>query len=86
VLFNLLSNALKFTPREGKIDVKITSGKNENARPPLDEYIMISVTDTGKGIKDEHLEKIFDRFYQIEGSESQMQLGTALDYIFPNIW
>ena len=78
VLFNLLSNALKFTPRGGKIEVKISTGTADRNTFPLDEYVLISVTDTGKGIKAEHLEKIFERFYQIEGSESQMQLGTGI--------
>jgi two-component system sensor histidine kinase VicK len=61
VVQNLLSNAIKFTPKWGKITLK--SEETE------DSYI-VSVSDTGVGIKEEFLESIFDRFEQI--SEDDM--------------
>ena len=61
VLFNLLSNALKFTPEEGSITVQTFS---------RDAVIAISVTDTGIGIPPGELERIFDAFYQVKGRPS----------------
>jgi signal transduction histidine kinase/DNA-binding response OmpR family regulator len=64
VLANLLSNALKFTKTSGKVDVlcesKIIAGR---------KGVWVAVKDTGIGIKEEQLEKIFDRFYQVDAQE-----------------
>jgi signal transduction histidine kinase/ligand-binding sensor domain-containing protein/DNA-binding response OmpR family regulator len=78
VLFNLLSNAVKFTPKGGSITVELITENNSAYAWPLNKLVKISVSDTGKGIKEEQLHKIFERFYQIEGSESEMQLGTGI--------
>jgi PAS domain S-box-containing protein len=58
VVSNLVGNAIKFTPQEGAIRV--------SARQQ-DHQIVVSVTDTGPGIPQEHLQKIFDRFWQVPG-------------------
>ncbi len=59
IMFNLLSNAFKYTPDNGKITVELTNGKDESYK--------IKITDTGKGIDKEKLDKIFNRFYQATG-------------------
>jgi DNA-binding response OmpR family regulator/nitrogen-specific signal transduction histidine kinase len=56
ILFNLLSNALKFTPDQGKIAVSVDV-VNDGAN------VQIQVENTGRGIHEEHLKHIFDRFY-----------------------
>lgn len=56
VLYNLISNAFKFTPQGGKIEVRIRLRRNT---------VRINVEDSGEGISPEHLDKIFDRFYEI---------------------
>jgi len=61
VVFNLLSNALKFTPEGGTIEVGL---RMQN------DLLVISVTDTGIGIPPGELERIFDAFYQIKGRAS----------------
>ncbi len=61
VIFNLLSNAFKFTQDGGSISVKITQ---ETAQ----EEILITVEDEGIGIPQDQIENIFDRFYQVEQS------------------
>ena len=78
VLFNLLSNAVKFTPKGGSIAIGLSKSSSDAFAPPLNNFVNISVVDTGRGMKEEHLNKIFERFYQIEGSESEMQLGTGI--------
>ncbi|MES2277192.1 MAG: two-component regulator propeller domain-containing protein [Bacteroidota bacterium] len=56
VLFNLLSNAYKFTPAGGRVSVSV----NENA----DDTISINVADNGKGISPENLENLFNNYFQ----------------------
>ncbi|HYU74927.1 MAG TPA: histidine kinase dimerization/phospho-acceptor domain-containing protein, partial [Ktedonobacteraceae bacterium] len=56
VLNNLVTNAIKFTPPEGTVTI--------GARPYNDQFVMISVTDTGYGIPLEDRQHIFERFYQ----------------------
>jgi len=55
VLDNLISNAIKYTPDKGKIEIELKDGK---------ERVEISISDTGKGISDEDLTKVFDKFQQ----------------------
>ena len=59
VIFNLISNAFKYTPKGGKINVSISS-TNTQAH--------ISIKDNGSGIPQEAVNKIFERFYQLENS------------------
>ena len=69
VVDNLIANALKFTPAGGTVNV--------NLRGTSDEVIL-QVTDTGIGIPEEHLERIFDRFYQVDGTTRRRHGGTGL--------
>jgi len=72
VLSNLVSNALKFTNPDGKVEISLNSyDENEN-------YYLISVSDTGIGINKENLNKVFDKFQQIESSLSRKVGGTGL--------
>ncbi len=70
VLTNLISNAVKFTPSHGKVKVAIQ--KNG------DEWLQVSVTDTGPGIPPEEANRIFDEFYQITQPDKQKTKGTGL--------
>ncbi|MFP4057655.1 MAG: ATP-binding protein [Candidatus Brocadiia bacterium] len=74
VLSNLLSNALKFTPREGRVVVR--AGRDQD-RPG---YLVIGVEDTGAGISREQRDRIFDRLYQADrdGTTGQRGLGLGL--------
>ena len=73
VLDNLLGNAVKFTPAGGTITVRLYREE---------EFVALEVSDTGVGIPDDKLTRIFDRFYQVDGSASRrfggMGLGLAL--------
>ncbi len=65
ILYNLLSNAINFTDKGGKIILH--AKKIEGGQPSL----LIKISDTGVGIPAEHQEKIFDRFYQVEGTDEK---------------
>lgn len=66
---NLLTNAVKYTPKGGSITVTL---KNE------EKFIAVSVADTGKGISPEDRERIFDKYYQTDKSHSKRGLGLGL--------
>ncbi len=78
VLLNLFSNAFKFTPDGGKIDVELLVGHDPDAKYPLDNYFQVVISDTGVGISMEHIEKIFDRFYQVYSPEQSATVGTGV--------
>ena len=69
VLTNLVENAIKFTPAGGRI---LVSGQRAGER------VRLTVADTGIGIPPEEQARIFDRFYQVDGSERRAYRGTGL--------
>jgi signal transduction histidine kinase/ligand-binding sensor domain-containing protein/DNA-binding response OmpR family regulator len=73
IIMNLLSNAFKFTPEGGRVDVSIQVAEG-NA-----DMVRIKVSDTGIGIKDEDKKHIFDRFYQVEdGNAGNSTVGSGI--------
>lgn len=69
VWINLLENAIKFSKNNGRIDIK-TSHKNDE--------IIVTIRDYGVGMKEDELEKVFERFYQIDKSHSEEGSGLGL--------
>ena len=82
ILTNLLSNAFKFTPEGGEGRVALTPsfghpspiGKGDGG----EGVVEITVRDTGIGIPSDQVDKIFDRFYQVDGSQTREQEGTGI--------
>ena len=68
ILFNLLSNALKFTPKAGSVHLNIVSEGG---------YIRISVSDSGPGIPEEVGDKLFDKFYKVMNNTS-LKIGFGI--------
>jgi signal transduction histidine kinase/ligand-binding sensor domain-containing protein/CheY-like chemotaxis protein/AraC-like DNA-binding protein len=64
VIYNVLYNAIKFTPKGGEIEVHLRTTKNPDNEGFLKEYAEITISDTGPGIEEHNIDKIFDRFYQ----------------------
>jgi signal transduction histidine kinase/DNA-binding response OmpR family regulator len=71
IIFNLLSNAFKFTPESGKVSVEIS-------RDPAEAFVKIDVTDTGIGIPVDKLNQIFERFFQNEMPDSIVNPGSGI--------
>jgi len=69
ILLNLLTNALKFTPPGGSISIQ---GRNRTS------HVSLRVIDTGIGIPDDMLEKVFEPFIQVDSSHSRATEGTGL--------
>ena len=69
VLQNLLDNALQYTPPGGQIDVKAHANGHD---------VTFTVADTGMGIPESDLERIFERFYRVDAARSREAGGTGL--------
>lgn len=69
VVDNLVSNAFKFTPAEGTVTLRLLSEDNQ---------VILEVADTGMGIPEEQLGRIFERFYQVNSHSKRQHGGTGL--------
>jgi signal transduction histidine kinase/DNA-binding response OmpR family regulator len=97
IISNLLSNAFKFTPKQGKIEVRIRvhkafSDKINNTfltdhnvslqQSPFkilnSDFVNITISNTGPGIPQDQMNKIFDRFYQVDDSVTRRQEGSGI--------
>ena len=69
VFWNLITNAVKFTPASGRVEINVQQA---------DESLQVSVSDNGKGIAQEFLPLIFDRFSQADGTSTRSHGGLGL--------
>jgi two-component system phosphate regulon sensor histidine kinase PhoR len=69
VITNLISNAVQYTPENGKVTVRFDITK---------KTVELAVVDNGAGIPPDHLDRIFERFYRVDKSRSREQGGTGL--------
>ncbi|GHT30030.1 hybrid sensor histidine kinase/response regulator [Bacteroidia bacterium] len=68
ILFNIISNAFKYTPREGYIHLEVTS---------CTDKLSLNITNSGKGIKPENINEIFNRFKILDDFENQIEKGKS---------
>jgi two-component system, OmpR family, phosphate regulon sensor histidine kinase PhoR len=66
---NLVSNAIKYNRKQGKVVIKVKPGNH---------FLDVSVRDTGIGIDKQHLDHIFDEFYRVSGPDTRYTTGTGL--------
>lgn len=79
ILYNFLSNAVKFTPARGRIEIEAQlPSPGSQGTGPEPRMIRISVTDTGCGIAESDRKKIFEKFRQADGSLTRETSGTGL--------
>jgi signal transduction histidine kinase len=93
VLVNLLGNAVKFTPEDGHVILGVRhwfgARRHPQSRPDggsgaqlfairQEDFVRMEVTDTGPGIPPDQLEKVFERFYQVDSSSTRTHGGTGL--------
>lgn len=90
IIYNLLGNAFKFTPEDGKITVAADIPSSSGAvKGSMAQVIQITISDSGVGIAPEHLDHIFDRFYSANesttGEQSSTGIGLALTKEFVDL-
>ena len=73
ITYNLLSNAFKFTPENGRVDLALSQFERDGA-----QWLRYQVSDTGVGISAEHVKHIFESFYQIDVHYAGSGIGLAL--------
>ncbi len=73
VLYNLLSNAFKFTPKQENIHLEASTSDTNNT-----DFLKLSVKDTGTGISKDHIDKLFNRFYQVPENRASGISGTGI--------
>nr|WP_321412011.1 two-component regulator propeller domain-containing protein [uncultured Carboxylicivirga sp.] len=78
VILNLLSNAFKYTPSGGTVEIAIDPITRKNSKKEEFSHVEIKVSDTGIGLKKSDLEKIFNRFYQASSKENLYNTGTGI--------
>ncbi len=82
ILYNLISNAIKFTPEGGEIGITVHTLKNGNSLLPWalegQEFLQVSVWDKGIGIRPEDADRIFEEFEQADSSMARNFEGTGL--------
>ncbi|EUJ25574.1 putative two-component sensor histidine kinase [Listeria floridensis FSL S10-1187] len=69
ILVNLLSNAIQYTPADGKVKIRLEDAAS---------HVILSVSDNGIGIPEKDLERIFERFYRVDKARSRHSGGTGL--------
>lgn len=79
IVYNLLSNAFKFTPENGEIGIRLSLFDNGG------KWIRIIISDSGIGISREHISRIFDNFYQVDVNFSGSGIGLAMVKAFVNL-
>ncbi len=81
IIFNLLSNAFKFTHEEGKVEIDLSFEDNlssQNSNHQNGGNMIIKVKDTGIGIRKNKIDKIFDRFFQSEDEGTFVSKGSGI--------
>ena len=72
VLTNLITNAIKFSPYQSTIELSISEESDDQS------YLLFSIRDRGRGIPTQNLQNIFERFQQVDASDSREKGGTGL--------
>lgn len=88
IIYNLLSNAFKFTPDQGEITVAVSiiasdrMAKSEQRKDRAARYVELSVQDSGIGIPDDKIEHIFQRYFHLEDYQGQHYDGSGVGLAF----
>lgn len=81
IIFNILSNAFKYSPDGGKVTIKVSGPiRNEHILGSgIGEYVEFVIENTGEQIQEKHLDRVFDRFYQVDVKDANMGSGVGLN-------
>ena len=77
IVFNLLSNAFKFTPDAGEISIKLSTITKKQKLINTTDYLKLVINDSGRGIPEKSIKAVFDRYYQL-GEDENTRSGTGI--------
>ncbi|HPE28358.1 MAG TPA: sensor histidine kinase, partial [Saccharofermentans sp.] len=75
VMMNVITNAIKFTPMDGKIRIRVFEDHDDPEEPP---HLVVTVEDSGPGVPEEKRKRVFESFYQMDSSRRQEGYGLGL--------
>ena len=80
IIFNVLSNAFKHTPDNGEIAITVSSVKANNGEldASIKELVEFTIENSGSRIEEKHLDRLFDRFYQVDIKDANVGSGVGL--------
>ena len=78
VIVNVLSNAFKFTPTGGEINIRVSHDGKPDGEESQQGHAVISINDNGEKIPEDKLDKIFERFYQMPSEANDRNVGTGI--------
>lgn len=80
IIFNVLSNAFKHTPENGEIAINVSSSKTNTGElgNSIKEYVEFTIENSGSMIEEKHLDRIFERFYQVDIKDAKVGSGVGL--------
>ena len=78
VMMNLLSNAFKYTPDDGTIELNVEVGTDDKEEGPLHNYVEVSVVDTGIGLDKDDTNRVFQRFYRADTKLTAITMGMGI--------
>ena len=80
IIFNILSNAFKHTPDNGTISISISEAKKNSGQLPsqIKEYVEFVIENTGSGVDERYLDKLFDRYFQTDVHDAKVGSGVGL--------
>jgi signal transduction histidine kinase len=78
VLFNLLTNAIKYSPQGGEVELTVQRADDLPGDHPPGHWLLVSVRDQGIGIAKEDLRRIWERFYRVDNTNTRRIGGTGL--------
>ncbi len=81
IIFNILSNAFKYTPENGSISIHISGAKRNEGilEAPVKEYVEFTIENSGSSVDEKFLDKVFDRFFQTDVRDAKVGSGVGLN-------
>lgn len=81
IIFNILSNAFKHTPENGEISISISAPvENDNIlKYNIKEYVEFTIENSGSNVEERHLDRLFDRFFQVDIKDAKEGSGVGLN-------
>lgn len=81
IIFNILSNAFKYTPDGGEISIRVSrpTANNGVLQATVKEYVEFTIENSGSMVEEQHLDRLFDRYFQVDVRDAKVGSGVGLN-------